>query len=171
MSAQSHLTGLPGVNGAAAATFDRINAIIESAVPDMPAKLSAKEKKVWHHVTGALLEYGLVHRTDGLALTIICRTFVDWVEATEQLDKYKAENGGNYITESSNGYRTPHPLYYVARDHKKSLLQWLPEAALTIPSFQKIKGGSLDSPQGNLFDDPIEAFKNQKAAMGIRRIK
>ena len=43
------------------------------------------------------------------------------------------DNGGSYITESANGYRTPHPLYYVARDHKKSLLTWLPEAALTIP--------------------------------------
>ena len=171
MSAPSHLAGMPSVNNAAASSCDRINAIIESAVPDMPAKLSPKEKKVWHHVTAALLEYGLVHRTDGLALTVICRTFVDWVEATEQLDKYKAENGGNYITESANGYRTPHPLYYVARDHKKSLLQWLPEAALTIPSFQKIKGGSIDSPQGTLFDDPIEAFKNKKAGLGMRLVK
>lgn len=171
MSAQSHLTGLPGVNSAAAANFDRINAVIESVAPDMPAKLSAKEKKVWHHVVSALLEYGLVHRTDGLALTIICRTFVDWVEATEQLEKYKRDHDGNYITESANGYRTPHPLYYVARDHKKSLLQWLPEAALTIPSFQKIKGGSIDAPQGNLFDDPIQAFKDQKAGLGMRRVK
>jgi P27 family predicted phage terminase small subunit len=171
MSAPKHLAGLPGVNSAAAATFDRINAIIESAVPDMPAKLSAKEKKVWHHVTAALLEYGLVHRTDGLALTIICRTFVDWVEATEQLDKYKADHEGNYITESANGYRSPHPLYYVARDHKKSLLQWLPEAALTIPSFQKIKGSSVESNQGSLFDDPIEAFKSKKAGMGMRLVK
>lgn len=172
MSAQSHLTGMPSVNNATASAFDRINAIIESAVPDMLVKLTAKEKKVWQHVTLALLEYGLIHKTDGITLTVVCRTFCDWVEATEQLDEFKKGNGGNYITESANGYRTAHPLYYIAKDHKKALLQWLPELALTVPSFQKIKGASIDAPQqGNLFEDPIEAFKKTKAAMGVRLVK
>lgn len=134
----------------------------------MPTKLSAKEKKIWQHVTQALLEYGLIHRTDGLTLTIICRTYVDWVDATEELDRYKRDNNNSYITESSNGYRTPHPIYYVARDHKKSLLSWLPEAALTIPSFQKLKAGELGNGQGLLFEDPIEQFKSQKSAIGMR---
>jgi len=167
MSVESRLTALPGVDDAAAAAA--LDESIISEIPDLPTKLNAKEKKVWQHVTQALLEYGLIHRTDGLTISIICRTFVDWVEATEELDRFKKDNGGSYITESANGYRNPHPLYYVARDHKKSLLQWLPEAALTIPSFQKIKGDQIaDSNQGKLFDDPIEKFKQQKAAMGMR---
>lgn len=146
------------------------DASIISEIPDMPTKLSAKEKKIWHHVTLALHEYGLIHRTDGLTLTIICRTYIDWVDATEELDRYKRDNNNTYITESSNGYRTPHPLYYVARDHKKSLLAWLPEAALTIPSFQKIKGDQTEDKQGALFDDPIEKFKSQKSAIGMRLV-
>lgn len=168
MSAESHLAALPGVDSAKAAATAALAASIISEIPDMPTKLSAKEKKIWVHVTQALLEYGLIHRTDGLALTIICRTFVDWVEATEQLEAYKRDHNGNYITESANGYRAPHPLYYVARDHKKSLLSWLPEAALTVPSFQKIKGNQIEDMQPGLFDDPIEKFKSQKAAIGIR---
>ena len=166
MSTDSHLTALPSVDDAAAVGI--MDESIVSEIPDPPTKLNAQEKKIWAHVTQALLEYGLIHRTDGLALAIICRTFVDWVEANEELDKFKRDNGGSYISESRNGYRTPHPLYYVIRDHKKSLLQWLPEAALTIPSFQKIKGGDLESPQATLFDDPIEKFRSQKAAIGMR---
>lgn len=172
MSAQGHLSGLPSVSGPKASALDsRVNEIIEAAVPDMPAKLTAKEKKVWQHVTAALLEYNLIHRTDGLMLTVICRTFVDWVEATEQLEQYKRNNNGSYITETANGYQSPHPLYYVARDQRKALLQWLPEAALTIPSFQKVKAAAGDGGQGTLFDDPVEQFKNRKAAMGMRVVK
>lgn len=170
MSTESHLNPLPSIDDAAAAAA-LVDRTIASEVPDAPMKLKPKEKKIWEHVTQALLEYGLIHRTDGLALAIICRTFVDWVEATQELEEFKKGNGGSYISESRNGYRTPHPLYYVIRDHKKSLLQWLPEAALTIPSFQKIKTTDGSAGQSGLFDDdPIEQFKKQKAAMGMRLV-
>lgn len=170
MSAAGRLVGLPSVDDAAAGSGQGIASSIVSEIPDMPTKLSTKEKKIWEHVTLALLEYNLIHRTDGLTLSIICRTYVDWVEATNELDEYKRDNGGSYITESANGYRAPHPLYYVVRDHKKSLLDWLPEAALTIPSFHKLKGNQVETPQGDLFDDPIEAHKARKAAIGLRQV-
>jgi len=171
MSVASRFTGLPSVNNALADSGKGLGSSIVSEIPDMPTKLSATEKKIWQHVTQALLEYGLIHRTDGLMLSIICRTYVDWVEATEELEKYKDTNGGSYITETANGYRQPHPLYYVVRDHKKSLLDWLPEAALTIPSFQKIKGSETASPQGDLFADPIAEHKQRKAEIGMRLVK
>jgi P27 family predicted phage terminase small subunit len=165
MSADSHLSVAPPLPGgrAPAPTDD----MILSEIPDLPTTLSAREKKIWVHVTTALHEYGLVHRTDGLMLSIICRTYVDWVDANRELDEYKKANAGSYITESANGYRAPHPLYYVVRDHKKSLLDWLPEAALTIPSFQKLRVDSGEK-QPDLFDDPIKNFKAQKAAIGMR---
>lgn len=172
MSIQGHLSGLPSVSGASAGAFDRLDAVIDSAVPDVLVKLTAKEKKIWRHVTEALLEYGLIHRTDGMLLTVICKTFVAWVDAEEELEKYKRDNGGSYITESANGYRAAHPLYYVSRDHKKDLLRWLPEACLTIPTFQRAKAIAAESGgQGSLFDDPVVAFKEQKAQLGIRRVK
>lgn len=170
MSMGGHLKPLPAVNGAAAGNADRIDALIESAIPDTLIKLPAKEKKIWRHVTEALLEYGLIHRTDGMLLHVICKTFVSWADAEEELEQYKRDNGGSYITESANGYRAAHPLYYVARDYKKDLLRWLPEACLTLPSFHKVKVADLSAgSQGSLFDDPVANFKNQKA--DLRRVK
>ena len=168
MSLRGHLTALPGIDTARAQSAKGQDASIISEVPDLLTKLSAKEKKVWQHVTQALLECGLIHRTDGMMLTIICRTFIEWIDATEELERFKRGNNDSYITESANGYRTPHPMYFSARNAKKELLDWLPEAALTIPSFQKIKGAELADSQGTLFDDPIEKFRAQKTAAGMR---
>lgn len=165
MSAHSHLAAMPSVDESRVTSVD---IGILSEIPDMPIKLTVKEKKIWEHVSIALKEYNLIHRTDGLALAVICKTFCSWVDAEIELDKYKAANFGSFITESANGYRSPHPLYYIARDHKKSLLDWLPEAALTIPSFQKIKGDKINDNQSQLFDDPIEKFRSQKTAIGMR---
>lgn len=166
MNTETRFAVLPGAQTGAVG----LDESVVSVIPDMPIKLSAKEKKIWVYVAQALLEYGLIHRTDGLTLAIICRTFAEWVEATEELERYKRDNNNSYITESGNGYRAPHPLYYVARDHKKSLLTWLPEAALTIPSFQKAMAAAPVDNQPGLFDDPVETFKAQKAAIGMRLV-
>lgn len=169
MSSTSRLAALPSVDEARIAPIDDS---ILSEIPDVPAKLTPKEKKVWIHVAEALKEYGLIHRTDGLMLTVICKTFSNWVDAEIELAKFKEDNGGSYIVESANGYRSPHPIYFIAKNYKKELLDWLPEAALTIPSFHKIKGEKIaDGSQGKLFDDPVESFRAQKTAMGMRVVK
>lgn len=166
MSSTSRLAALPSVDEARIAPIDES---ILSEIPDVPAKLTLKEKKVWIHVAEALKEYGLIHRTDGLMLTVICKTFSNWVDAEIELGKFKDDNGGSYIVESANGYRSPHPIYFIAKNYKKELLDWLPEAALTIPSFHKIKGEKIaDNSQGKLFEDPVEAFRSQKSAIGMR---
>ncbi|MCY1281820.1 Phage terminase, small subunit [compost metagenome] len=141
---------------------------IEAESPEPPVKLSAKERKVWDYVTQALQDYGLIHRTDGMLMTIICKTFSDWVTQEEFLQKLVRETG-NYYVKTPNGYEQPHQAYYVARDKKRELLKWLPEAALTIPSFHKLKSEQL-TPQGDLFDDPIEQFRQRKARLGLRAI-
>lgn len=171
MNVASRNTGLLGVNSALADSGKGLIASIVPEIPGMPTKLTGMEKKIWQHITQALLEYGLIHRTDGLMLSIICRTYVDWIEATQELERYKATNGGSYIMESANGYRSAHPLYFVMKDHKKALLDWLPEAALTIPSFQKIKGAEAAPLQGDLFSDPIAEHKQRKAEIGMRLVK
>lgn len=143
-----------------------------SQIPSPPSKLTAREKKVWDHITEALLEYGLVHLTDGILLTVICKTFVQWVDANKELEDFKKGNGGKINVTTPNGYSQPHQIYYVVRDLKKELLQWLPEAALTIPSFVKVKSTRLDDvAQGDLFNDPVEEFKKKKVAAGMRVVK
>ena len=152
--------GAPGVNAS----------VIPSEIPPPPTKLSAKEKRVWVHITKALHEYGLVHLTDSMALAVICRTFVRWVEAEEALDQLAHENGGTYIVATPNGYEQPHQLFFVVRNLKKELLQWLPEAALTIPSFAKAIEARQTPTQGTLFDDPVEAHRKRKTALGLRSV-
>lgn len=140
-------------------------------IPEPLAKLSAKEKKVWAYVTQALADYGLLHRTDAMLMTIICKTYCDWVAQEEfLLDLQKNSESKSYYVKTPNGYEQPHQAYYVARDKKKELMKWLPEAALTIPSFQKVKLDQLQ-PQGDLFDDPIEQFRQRKAKLGLRTIQ
>jgi phage terminase small subunit len=134
------------------------------------AKLTPKERKVWMYVTAALLEYGLVHRTDGMLLTIVCRTFVRWVDAEDELTRFMEDNDGSYIVKTPNGYEQPHQMFYLARQLRKDLLQWLPEAALTIPSFQKAVGDRPAPEQGSLFDDPVDAHRRRKTALGIRAV-
>lgn len=164
----AHLQSVPTVN--ASQPVGGGASAIPSEIPNAPAKLTAKERGVWDHVTQALHEYGLVHRTDGLALTVICRTFCRWVDAEEALTKYAKENEGSYIVKTPNGYEQPHQLFYTARTLKRELLQWLPEACLTIPSFQKAVGERASPQQGALFEDPVEAHRQRKAAMGLRAV-
>lgn len=162
-----HLEALPNVDPGKVGEVASVDFAIPSEIPDHLAKLSAAERKVWKHVTAALLEYGMVHRTDGLVLTIICKTFVSWVDAEAKLAEFKAENNGGYMTKTPNGYEQPHQLYYVARNLKRELLQWLPEAALTIPSFHKIVGERMNPQQGSLFEDPVENHRRRRAAIGM----
>jgi len=146
---------------------------VASEIPEPSAKLTAKEKTLWSHVTQALKDCGLIHRTDAMLLTVICRTFARWVEAEEQLSKFSRENEGTYIVKTPNGYEQPHQLFYVVRTLKKELLQWLPEAALTIPSFQKAQGDLAGAGnQGQLpgFEDPVEMHRKRRTAAGMRGV-
>ncbi|NYT59442.1 P27 family phage terminase small subunit [Alcaligenaceae bacterium] len=145
---------------------------VQSCIPAPLAKLNVKEKKVWEHVTSALQEVGLIHRTDAMMLMVICRTFVRWVDAEEQLTKLMREKDGNYFVKTPNGYEQPHQIFYVARNLKKELLQWLPEAALTIPSFQKMLGERAQPGQGVLpgMDDPVEMHRRRRVAAGMRSV-
>ena len=140
----------------------------KAAIPKPPSKMTTKEKKIWNYVTNALYENGLCHTTDGLALMVVVRTFIEWIEATEALQEFarnNKKNPGTYITRTPNGYEQPHQLYYVTRDKKKELLQWLPECALTIPSFVKTKRmAEKDSRQIDLFADSIIEYRSERPA-------
>lgn len=151
-------------------TAELQNAGIAAEICKPPAKLNAREKKVWAYITEALFEYNLIHRTDGLALLVIVRTFDRWITVEEELEKYKRDHDGSIVVKSPNGYEQPHQLFYAARDLKKELLQWLPEAALTVTSFHKIKAEDLRPEQGDLFVDPVQQFRQRGQAMRMRGV-
>jgi phage terminase small subunit len=145
-------------------------AAIPSEIPDTLAKLTKDEKKIWAHVTSALHEVGLVHKTDAMMINIICKTFSNWVKAEQLLQQYMDLNGGSWMSTSPNGYQQPHQSFYVARNLKKELLDWLPHAALTIPTFHKVVGERAAPAQGTLFDDPVAAHRDRKAQIGMRLV-
>jgi len=123
----------------------------DSEIPKPQKKLTDAERPVWLYVCKALKEQGLIHRTDVMALHVIVTTFVRWVDAEQFVERLQEETG-TYVVTTPNGYEQPHQMFFVARNLKRDLLQWLPEACLTIPSFQKVrKLQAVDSAQGDLF--------------------
>ena len=67
------------------------------------------------------------------------------------------------MVKTPNGYVQPHQTYYVARTLKKELLNWLPEACLTIPSFRKEKNLTNQPQQPDLFSqDGLTNFVGSK---------
>jgi phage terminase small subunit len=134
----------------------------ESEIPKPQKLLTAAEKPVWNYVCKALKEQGLIHRTDVMALHVIVTTFVRWVDAEQFVERLQAETG-TYVVTTRNGYEQPHQMFFVARNLKRDLLQWLPEACLTIPSFQKVKKLQQgDGNQGDLFANELGAFVASK---------
>ena len=135
----------------------------DAEIPDSIKKLTPRERKVWQHVTQALKDQGLIHQTDAMLLNVIVTTFCRWVDTEEQLEKYMKDNEGSYLCKTPNGYEQPHQLFYAARHLKRDLLNWLPEACLTIPSFRKAKNLMGQPQQPSLFDgDPLTNFVGSK---------
>lgn len=126
-------------------------------------ELSEAEKPVWRHLVAALGDHGLIHRTDTITLHVIVKTYVRWAAAEAHLQSM-LEKDGTYFVKSPNGYEQPHQMYYVARDLKKDLLRWLPEAALTIAAWQKAtREQGDDGRQRDLFpNDPLSTHVASK---------
>lgn len=134
----------------------------DSEIPKPQKKLTDAERHVWNYICKALKEHGLIHRTDVMALHVIVTTFVRWMDAEQFVERMQEETG-TYVVTTRNGYEQPHQMFFVARNLKRDLLQWLPEACLTIPSFQKVKKmQQADNNQGDLFGNELGAFVASK---------
>jgi phage terminase small subunit len=137
---------------------------IKAERPRVLAKLSPLERRIFNHLARELERYGLAHRTDAMLLIVIARVFCQWVDAEERLQQHIVATG-TMMAKTPNGYEQPHQLYYVAKDLKKQLLAWLPEAALTIPSFAKLTGDDQVPATPDMFEDPVVDFRNRKRAL------
>ncbi|CAG9184241.1 P27 family phage terminase small subunit [Cupriavidus respiraculi] len=122
------------------------------------AHLTPRERKVWDYICGVLRDEGIPHKTAGIAITIICKTFVQYVRTELELRQFIEGNGGSILVKSQKSeYTQPHPLYYAARDIKQELLKWLPEACLSLPSAVMARAKLGDAgKQDDLFDDLVE---------------
>lgn len=119
---------------------------VQSPPPPPLANLTTTERRVWEYICEQLREAGVEHRTAGITIKIVCRTYIDWIAAVKE-----CEEQGRYI-ESKNGnpYEAPHS--YTEKQLKRDLLKWLPQACLTIPSLAKTQG-EKGGDQGDLFGE------------------
>ncbi|RLK45957.1 P27 family phage terminase small subunit [Cupriavidus plantarum] len=139
---------------------------LRSPEPPPESHLSPRERKVWDYICAVLADEGLPHRTAGIAITIICKTFIQYIQAERELQEYIASNKGSILQVSKKSdYSQPHPLYYAARDIKQELLKWLPEACLSLPSavMAKAKMGE-EGQQDDLFGDLLAHAQRERSA-------
>lgn len=123
-------------------------------------KLSGDEKKVWEYICAQLQAAGLDHITSGLAIRIVVKTYIRWLQAEKRLDEIEEENNGTYIIQTPNGHWQPHQAFYVTKSLKTELLKWLPECCLTIPSVATTKQKLGSKPP---IDDLFESMQNHAA--------
>lgn len=142
-------------------TSEKTSTDSTSQIPKPLKKLTDAEQKIWKALTKALHDEGLIHLTDVLLIHTIVTTFVRWSAAEDFVQELIDKHGG-FIIKTPNGYPVPHPMYYEARNLKKDLLKWLPEACLTIPAFIKAKAMLKQPHQPGLFDDGLDKFVGAK---------
>lgn len=130
---------------------------IKSPAPPPGTQLSHRERKVWDYICKSLRESGLPHLTSGIAIAVVCKTFIRWVQTELELQEFEAKNNGSYFIKTKNDYQQPHQLFYAAGALKKELLTWLPESCLTLPSsvMARAKLGD-EGVQDDLFADLYE---------------
>ncbi len=127
---------------------------LRSPAPPPGTQLSPRERKVWDYICAALRDSGLPHLTAGIAIAVVCKTFIRWVNTELELQNFEASNGGTYFIKTKTGFDQPHQLFYAAASLKKELLTWLPESCLTLPSsvMARAKLGD-EGQQDDLFGD------------------
>lgn len=130
----------------------------QSPRPPPGTQLSQRERKVWDYICAVLSQEGLPHLTAGIAIAVVCKTFVRYVTTEVLLAQFEQENGGTYFVTTKNNYSQPHQYFYAAQALKSDLLKWLPESCLTLPSSVMAKAKLGDEGlQDDLFGDLLQA--------------
>jgi hypothetical protein len=88
---------------------------------------------VYDYICQSLREAGIEHLTAGISIGVIVRTFVDWINASEECEI----KGRSQV--SKTGWATPTPWAEDEKRLKMELGQWLPKACLTIPSLARVR--------------------------------
>lgn len=122
--------------------------------PPPGTQLTQRERKVWDYICAVLREEGLPHLTAGLAIAVVCKSFVRYVTTEVLLAQFEEKNGGSYFIKTPNGHEQPHQLFYATQSLKADLLKWLPESCLTLPSSVMARAKMGDAGvQDDLFGD------------------
>ncbi|MFZ3000307.1 MAG: hypothetical protein WA071_08250 [Undibacterium umbellatum] len=120
--------------------------------PDPPPAINLQqdEMQVYNYICDVLRAAGIDHTTAGISISVIVRTFINWIEASRICE----ERGRTQ--ESKTGWVTPYPWADDEKRLKMELGQWLPKACLTIPSLARVRKDTGEkSGQDDLFGDLV----------------
>ena len=129
---------------------------ISEKPPSPPREMTKEEKKVWNAIIKVLSDKGLLSKTDFLMIDVICHTYVEWVNYSQELERFKAENNGSCVQTSPNGYQQPHQLVYLVEKRADMLVKYLGELGMTMNAIAKITK-EKKSTEGKVVD-PFEDF-------------
>ncbi|CAG4906189.1 P27 family phage terminase small subunit [Paraburkholderia saeva] len=131
------MTVIPGAAGSVGS--DAVDDV-SGQIPAPPGvKFTPRERKVWEYICARLRDAQLEHQTAGIAISMVVRTYVGWLEAEEKLREVEAANDGSHYIKTPNGHEQPHQAFYVSRNLRAELLKWLPECCLTLPSIASVR--------------------------------
>lgn len=125
---------------------------VESPAIPPSANLSPQERRVWEYITGVLQRGGVKHITSGIAITMVCKAYMNWIQLEKAWAEAVKNNGNSPLFETRNGEPYYHPMLIQSRKAWLDLQKVLPDAALTIPSLTMVESKTAPvSPQDDLF--------------------
>lgn len=133
---------------------DRTNAAEpkpETGWPDAPHYLSERAAEAWPKVCRVLDDMGVLTKADGIAVTLLCEAFADWLEARAIVEC----EGATYQTESGGGALIvrAHPAVAMRNDAWRRVQSAAANCGLDPASRSKVKAADK-----NEKDDPAAKY-------------
>jgi P27 family predicted phage terminase small subunit len=116
-------------------------------LPPCPDFLEGRARKEYFRIGRKLERIGILTEIDDLALTGLCQSWTEYLEATEQARKT------GMLVKSPNGYPILNPYVALANQALKRVRAFLTEFGMTPSSRSRIITGSADSPGADEWKD------------------
>jgi P27 family predicted phage terminase small subunit len=90
--------------------------------------------KEWNFLSPKLHDLGLLTELDGIALSVLCKTYQRWVETEELIDKLGHDAKGNFngfMTMTKSGYLQQLPQISIAQSYAKLMSVYLGKFGLS----------------------------------------
>lgn len=128
-------------------------AVVEAAIPDPPAELSAAARLEWDRISVELFNAGLMTAIDLAGLAAYCSVYARWLEAEGNIQT------DGMIIPSPNGYPIVNPYLSIANKALQQLRGYLSEFGLSPSSRSRIKAKPGGDAGG---DEPADEWSNMQ---------
>lgn len=126
-------------------------------IPQPPKKLKPVAKSLWNKIVKVLREKNLIQPTDFMCVDLVCRTYQMISDIEEELEKFKASNGGSVMQVSEKtGWQQAHQSVFLLRDLNADLCKYLAELGMSMAAITKITKEKKKTEKKQA--DPFEEF-------------